>query len=561
MENSYRYRNNPIVKSIFITMLMPTIFMNLTTTIASMADTVIIGQYLDDAALSVVTFAMPVYMVINLLSALFAVGGCIAMGIDSGKGAKSEANKAFSTAIELLGITALILFFGGMFFSRTITGWLGAEEEVFNQVQEYVKIILLGAPFFVFNTALAFFVRNEGRATLSMIGMFGSIIIDIILNFVFVGAMNMGVAGAAYSTVIGSVVGVLIIGSHFLSSKNTLRFRFAFDKMIWRIIKNGASSALQFLYQFLTILIINRLLAKLAGTNGVVVYTVVFNLTTVALSLFEGISQTIQPSISNYYGEKSYGNIMSTMRLAFITILVVCGGVTLLFELVPEIVPMIFGIENQTLKADAALAVRIYSASMIITTVNVVMGYYLQSIEKNLMAAVIVSLRSFVIFMGATLILGSSFGINGIWGAYIVTELICFVIIFIMLLLKKRKMAISGKAVNILLLEERVKDGVETYVFNSKENDYEDFCQVVSNQCGKAAVTEYLGLLGRCIDGNSKRYIGVEINKENSQIIIRDNLNHSEIKDEISSVTDRETVEYGPVLGWNRIFFGRGNAL
>ena len=82
MDKLYYYKNNPIVKSIFIKMLAPTILMNLTTALASFADTVIIGYFLDDLALSVVTYATPIYMIINTFAALFAVGGSIAMSID-----------------------------------------------------------------------------------------------------------------------------------------------------------------------------------------------------------------------------------------------------------------------------------------------------------------------------------------------------------------------------------------------------------------------------------------------------------------------------------------------
>lgn len=546
-----------IIKKIFLAMLIPTILMNLTTSIASMADTIIIGQYLDDAALSVVTFAMPVFMIINLLSALFAVGGCIAVSIDSGKGEKATADKAFSTSMELLGITALILFLAGLFMSKPITGWLGAGTEVFSQVHEYVKIILLGAPFFIFNTAFAFFVRNEGRPTLSMIGMFASIIVDIILNFVFVGAMKMGVAGAAYSTVIGSVVGVVITGSHFLTKKNTLKFRFSFDKMIVRIVKNGGSSALQFVYQFLTILIINRLLSKLAGTNGVVVYTVVFNLMTVSLSLFEGISQTIQPSVSNFFGEGTYANVKATIKYAFLTILIVCGGITVILELVPGIIPAIFGIEDGGLMADAIVAVRIYSIGMIITTINVVAGYYFQSTERNLMAAVLVSLRSFVIFLALVFVLGKLYGINGIWAAYVVTEVVCFVILVMMIFLRRGNLKKAGKNVNFLLLEESEDTSFEGYVFICGEGNYEEFCNKIKVCIEDEFVNEYMSLLGKCVDSNKKKYIGVEINKAGKKIIIRDNLNHDKIKEKVNVAIEGVTgVEYGPVLGINRIFLG-----
>ena len=85
----YYYKNNPMVRSIFFKMLTPTILMNLTTALASFADTVIIGHFLDDLALSVVTYATPIYMIINTFAALFAVGGSIAMSIDMGKGEKN----------------------------------------------------------------------------------------------------------------------------------------------------------------------------------------------------------------------------------------------------------------------------------------------------------------------------------------------------------------------------------------------------------------------------------------------------------------------------------------
>ena len=210
-------------------MLAPTILMNLTTAIGSMADTVIIGHYLDDLSLSVVTFATPIYMVINILAALFAVGGCITMGIDAGEGNKAGANKAFSIAIEMLVILSAILFAAGLFFSGTVAGWLGAGEDVFELVRIYSRIILMGAPAFALNTAFAFFIRSDGRPNLSMIGMFVSIISDLILNVVFVGYLDMGVSGAAYSTVLGSVLSILVMSVHFFSKKNTLKFSFVLN--------------------------------------------------------------------------------------------------------------------------------------------------------------------------------------------------------------------------------------------------------------------------------------------------------------------------------------------
>ncbi len=567
MEQAYRYRHSPITRRVFMTMLAPTILMNLTTAIGSMADTVIIGQYLDDESLSVVTFATPIYMIINTFAALFAVGGCIAMSIDAGKGKKKTANQAFSLSLELLILTGGLLLLAGLFFSRTVASWLGAGEDVFESVREYAQIILVGAPIFTLNIGVAFFVRNDGKPTLSMAGMFSSIVVDIILNIVFVGFWGMGVAGAAYSTVIGQLVSVLIISSHFVSKKNTLKFRFTCNGMAFRIVKNGGSAALHFVYQFLTILIMNHLLSRLAGTNGVVVYTVVFNLSTLSLSVFEGISQTIQPMISTYYGEKSYRNIKETLRLALITILIVCGSVTILLETVPQIVPIVFGIDDALLIAQSAQAVRIFAVSIILMTINVVIGYYLQSTEQNFLATCMISLRCFVIFLAATLILGKLFGMNGVWAAYTVAEVITFLICLALVRMKQKKLKKSGTNANLLLLDGDVEAEIVCYTYCAQRDVFEDYKRTLTAQKGmnEALMRDtatYLAALADIVPVGKAFYVEAEIHSREQKVIIRDNLNHNALKDTLPNALENGSkVDYGPVLGWNRICLEAGETL
>ena len=568
MEKTYRLKRSPVTKSIFMSMLIPTIFMNLTTAIGSMADSVIIGQYLDDSALSVVTFAMPVFMVINLFAALFAVGGCIAMSIDSGRGEKATANKAFSLSLELMATVSILMFLAGLFFSSTITKWLGAEKDVFDSVELYSRIILMGAPLFIFNIGFAFFVRNDGNPTLSMIGMFASIVVDIVLNVVFVGFMGMVVAGAAYSTVIGSLASILVISAHFLSSRNTLKFRFTFGTMALRIMKNGGSAALHFVYQFVTILIINHLLANLAGTNGVVVYTVVFNLATVSLSVFEGISQTIQPMVSNYYGENSPVKIRETLHLALLAILIICCSVTLVLELFPQIVPILFRIDDPDLIQKSAVAVRIYAVCMVITTANVVLGYYLQSTEENFTAAIFVSLRCLVLFLGFTLLLGFLFGMNGIWAAYTAAEVLSMLICLLMLRHKQRKLKQEGIRASLLLLDEDARAETVFYTFSCRDGNYDTFLAVVCERLSqrqnieeavRTEASRYLSALAQCCVRKNGKHVEVEIPGKTGKIIIRDNLDHGICKESLTNRGCSEVkADYGPVLGWNRICLERG---
>ncbi len=564
MENLFCRKRSPLVVRTFLSILVPTIFMNLTTAVGSMADAVIIGQYLDDLSLSVVTYATPIYMIINTVAALFAVGGCIAMSVDTGKGDKLSANRSFSIALECLCALSAILFVAGVFFSGPITVMLGAGNElVFDKVKTYVKIILVGAPVFILNISSAFFVRNDGRANRSMVGMLLSIGVDITFNLVFVGFMHMGVAGAALSTVLGQSVGLVVIGSHFFSKKNTLKFCFAFDSSVFRIIKNGFGSALGFVYQFLTIIILNHYVIKMAGPEGMVIYTVVFNLGTVSLSVFEGLSQTIQPMVSLYYGERSNKKIKESVKLAIISAIIICGSVMILLEVFPGVVPHIFGIGEAAIVSKASQAVRIYATSMFIMTVNVIIGNYLQSVELGGVAGVLISLRSCILLLVSAFFLGRIFGINGIWAAYCVAEILTFLVFAVINTAKRKKLSCDNANPDVFFLDKNIEEKTSSHVFKCNSDDFAGFSEEIKAVGCKtegyseqmlAAADDYLRKLRLAIEERSGKYIEVEFNRYDRKIIICDNLDHKNIENAVSDIKGEGfAAEYGPVIGLNRI--------
>jgi len=454
----------------------------------------------------------------------------------------------------------------GVFFSRQITFLLGAGNElVFDKVKTYVQIILLGAPIFILNIAGAFFVRNDGRPTLSMVGMISGMGIDIILNLVFVGFMSMGVAGAAISTVIGQGVGLIIVGSHFLSKKNTLKFRFAFDSSVCRIIKNGFGSALSFVYQFVTIIVMNHYVVQISGPEGIVIYTVVFNLCTVSLAVFEGLSQTTQPMISLYFGEKSNKKIKDSVKLSVLSAVIICGSVMAILEAFPAIVPHMFGISESGLIQQSALAVRIYTTSMFIMTLNVIIGNYLQSIEFGQITSVLVSLRCCVLLLVCVFILGRIFGLGGIWAAYTVAEILTFIVFMVINIIKREKLSKNNVSADIFFLDKRVEESCKSLVYKCNTNEYESFCNEIKTIADKIAIynekmlitaLEYLTKLEDVIVDKKGKYIEVEFNAYDKKIIISDNLSHDKLKADFAKITD-EDIEYGPVLGLNRISIKR----
>ncbi len=415
--------NEPLVRKVFFSLLIPSLLINLVTSVASSADSIIVGNFVGEAALAAITLTFPVFMIINTLAALIAVGGSVVMSVFRGKGDAEAANLVFSHAVyAALGVGILVAVLSQPLI-EPIARALGARGEGVGLVVSYAGIILLATPLFILNTALAFFVRNEGRPVLAMVGLFAGIVSNIIMDLLFVAGLGMGVAGAAWATDLSQVVSLAILLSHFLSPANRLSLRFSFSlKRLGKILGGGLGTSLDFIYQAAAILVLNNFLVGLAGHDGIVVYTVILNTGLFALSLFEGLSQTMQPMVSVFHGETNPRSIRATMRLALETALAGSLLLVALFEIFPGILAAVFGLRESGPYAAAVTATRIYAPAILLMTGNVLMSYYYQSIERVRFSALIVLCRSLLFLLGFTTLLGTLFGLNGVWAGIVVSE-------------------------------------------------------------------------------------------------------------------------------------------
>jgi len=223
----------------------------------------------------------------------------------------------------------------------------------------------------------------------------------------------------------------------------------------------------------------------------------------------------------------------------------------------------IFDVDNPTLMAQSIVAVRIYATSMIIMTINVLVGYYLQSTENNFMSALLVSFRCCILFLGSAIILGKLIGMNGVWGAYTLAEVLTFLIFLVMVQAKKIQLLKKGIHADFYLLNQEIEKNIYCYTCTLSKDNFEDFKDYLLRQIQQYSVFEesvlmdmeqYLLQLSKCISNPQKEYIEVEINLKSKKIIIRDNLNHNALQENIQiAIQHGSKSEYGPVLGWNRI--------
>jgi anti-sigma regulatory factor (Ser/Thr protein kinase) len=259
----------------------------------------------------------------------------------------------------------------------------------------------------------------------------------------------MGIAGAAWATGVSQATSAIILATHYLSKKNTQQFILPAFNKVWLVLKSGAGTSLHFAYLFVAILFFNNLIMDMAGGNGIVVFTVVLNVSMIAMSIFEGLSQTVQPMFAVYHGERNNEAMKVTYWLSLFATVILGGAATVLLVLFPLPLIALFGITEASIVSDSASAIRIFSLCIVLMTFNVIMGYYYQSTERIVLAAVIVALRNLFALLAGAVILGNIFGINGVWGAYLFAEVVAFIIWFMYVKICSRNKNLTG---GILLL-------------------------------------------------------------------------------------------------------------
>ena len=264
-----------------------------------------------------------------------------------------------------------------------------------------------------------YFVNSDNNPKLAAAALVTSNTIDIVFNYVFVVVLKMCVAGSVYSTGLGAAVMILLSLTHFIRKKGCLRFTWPrFDgTAVVQSFRTGFATSVQYVYQFITILVCNRLLMGISGELGVAVFGIVFNVALVAASVYDAISMALQPMVSTFHGECNKSNIRCTLRQAFQVAVIMSVVVIAILMVIPQWVCFAFGLRTAEELAMGSVAVRIYALCVLPSGINMVMTYYYQTLEKEFASYLFFTLRSFVFFLAFSLILSRG-GADLFWWTY-----------------------------------------------------------------------------------------------------------------------------------------------
>lgn len=410
----------------FVRYLIPSMIGMLLMAINIVIDGIMVGNRLGPIALAGVGIAVPVYTIFVAMSLWIGVGAATRYSVEMGAKNAEKARVIFSHAVVSIFIFTVIIGFTAFYFRTELAYLLGANTETYPYVVGYMNIMLLFGFVFTIENAFSVLVRNDNAPNLSMFALVAAAIINIVLNYLFIFVLDYGVQGAAFATILGAFVGILILSSHFFSGKSNLKLvRFKFNKkLFYLILIIGFPSFLSELGFSVFTISHNLMFERLAGTVGVSAFTILNYVHSVMLLLFLGMGQAIQPLISYYYGAKDAGKMRETIKMSLSTALIVGIGFFLIGQFFAEPMTKLFGDFPTEVMSLAIPGIRLFFIAYIFMGINFIMMTYYQSIGQIRMATWITASREIIILLILLAILPTLFGLTGVWLAIPISEFI-----------------------------------------------------------------------------------------------------------------------------------------
>ncbi len=436
MENS-NYLGTEKVGKLLQKFAIPCICSLIISCLYNIVDQIFVGNgvgYLGNAATGVI---FPITVVGWGLSLFFGDGAAAALSVSLGRGETKDIHRSVGSAVLGSFLSGVVVIVIAYLWGEGLLRMIGATDANIQMAHEYGVIIFAMMPLAMTQNTLASIIRADGSPKYAMVAMLTGAVINIIGDPVAIFALDMGIKGAAWATILGQFVSFLICAA-YLRHPKTFRVGAGSFRPSMVLLKPvmalGTSSLLTQLSIVIITVVNNVLLVKYGARSAygadipLAAFVVIMKLFQIVLNIAIGIAAGAQPIVGYNYGAKTYGRVRELLKLMIQWTAIVGLICIVLFEAVPGVFIRMFGSASDPVYFHfAVLCLRIYLSLILVTCVQKVCAIFLQSIGKAKAAAPLSVLRD-VLLIVFSLLIPVFMGVTGIfWAAPAADVLAIFV--------------------------------------------------------------------------------------------------------------------------------------
>ena len=428
--DNYEFLTQAPVSRVILTMALPTIVSMLVTCFYVIVDTYFVGQ-LNTQSTAAVGIVFPLMSLIQAIGSFFGHGSGAYMSRELGARRTDNASSMATTGLVYALLTGILIAVVALLFLRPLSLVLGSTATSLPFTEQYMAIILLGAPFQIASFTLNSQLRMQGNARYAMWGIISGALLNVVLDPILIFACNLGLRGAALATVIGQIVSVAILLAmcHFRATAG-VRLRPRFLSMHWHyareIVYGGSPSLSRQGLASISVILLNVAAAGY-GDAAVAAMSIVSRVTMFVMAVIVGLGQGFQPFCGYCYGAALYNRLRHgfwfTVRVGFIFLLFFSA----VFFCFAEQTIAVFR-DDAIVIAVGSTALRWHLAVYPLNAYIMAGNMMLQTTRRPLRANVLSSARKGLVFIPFILILPHLFGLMGIAMCQAVCDVVTFII-------------------------------------------------------------------------------------------------------------------------------------
>lgn len=421
------------VNKLLISMSLPMIISMLVQALYNVVDSMFVAQ-ISENALTAVSLAFP------LQSLMIAVGVGTGVGVNAvlskslGQKDFESANKAASNGIILSFLSYVIFALIGVFLTGVFFKSQTSNVEIINHGSQYIYICTILSVGLFGQIILERLLQSTGKTFYTMItqgiGAIINIILDPILIFGLFGAPEMGVAGAAVATVTGQIIAMFLALYFNLKKNHEIKLNkkvFKPDiKIIKRIYAVGVPSIVMQSIGSVMTFGLNKILIGFTPT-ATAVFGVYFKLQSFVFMPVFGLNNGMVPIVAYNYGAKNEERVTKTIKLSTVYAMGIMLVGFLIFQAFPKQLLCLFNASEDMLRIGIP-ALRIISINFIFAGFCVIASSVFQALENGMLSLVVSAVRQLIAILPLAFIFGQVFGVNAIWFAFPVSEIIAVIL-------------------------------------------------------------------------------------------------------------------------------------
>lgn len=443
------------VGKLLLKLALPTVTAQIINMLYNIVDRIYIGHIpeIGEAALTGVGVCMPLIMIVTAFSAFAAYGGAPRASIYMGQGDHDSAEKTLGNCFAVQFIISVLLTAALLLWNRDFLMAFGASDKTIGYGVEYMNIYAIGTIFVQMTLGMNAFITAQGFARTGMFSVLIGAVANIVLDPIFIFGFNMGVAGAAWATIISQAMSCAWVLLFLCGKKTHLRLRVKYMRLSRKIVLPslalGLSSFIMQASESIISICFNSSLQSYGGDIAVGAMTILTSVMQFAMLPLQGLGQGAQPIISYNYGARSPARVKAAFKLLLKSSLVYSTLLWALVMLFPQAFAAMFT-SSETLMAFTQKALRIYMACLLLFGIQIACQMTFTSLGNAKASILVAVMRKFILLIPLIYIMPLLFSADKTTAVYMAEPVadfiaVTFTAIFFTFQFKKALKGISGK--------------------------------------------------------------------------------------------------------------------